>query len=60
MLVALAAGGLLLLDEGVPGPAKTLTVKTVADVRGETFSAAIDVRPRPGREVVDAEDAGGR
>src|SRR3712207_9247311 len=36
LLVALLAGGHVLL-EGVPGLAKTLTVKTVADVLGGTF-----------------------
>jgi MoxR-like ATPase len=36
VLVALLSGGHLLL-EGVPGLAKTLTVKTVADVLGGTF-----------------------
>src|ERR671916_2720333 len=36
VLVALLAGGHVLL-EGVPGLAKTLTVKTVADVLGGTF-----------------------
>jgi MoxR-like ATPase len=36
VLVALLAGGHLLI-EGVPGLAKTLTVKTVADVLGGTF-----------------------
>src|SRR5688500_13421436 len=36
VLVALLAGGHVLL-EGVPGLAKTLTVKTVADVMGGTF-----------------------
>ncbi len=36
VMVALLAGGHLLL-EGVPGLAKTLTVKTVADVLGGTF-----------------------
>jgi MoxR-like ATPase len=36
VLVALLAGGHILL-EGVPGLAKTLTVKTVADVLGGTF-----------------------
>ena len=39
VLVALLAGGHVLL-EGVPGLAKTLTVKTVADVLGGTFSAS--------------------
>jgi MoxR-like ATPase len=37
VLVALLAGGHVLL-EGVPGLAKTLTVKTVADVLGGTFN----------------------
>ena len=37
LLVALLAGGHVLL-EGVPGLAKTLTVKTVAEVVGGTFS----------------------
>jgi MoxR-like ATPase len=37
VLVALLAGGHVLLD-GVPGLAKTLTVKTVADVLGGTFN----------------------
>jgi len=37
LLVALLAGGHVLL-EGVPGLAKTLTVKTVADVLGGTFN----------------------
>ncbi len=37
VLVALLAGGHLLI-EGVPGLAKTLTVKTVSDVVGGTFS----------------------
>src|SRR4051794_14347096 len=36
VLVALLAGGHVLL-EGVPGLAKTLTVKTVADVLGGSF-----------------------
>jgi MoxR-like ATPase len=36
MIVALLAGGHVLL-EGVPGLAKTLTVKTLADVLGGTF-----------------------
>ena len=36
VLVALLAGGHVLL-EGVPGLAKTLTVKTVAEVFGGTF-----------------------
>src|SRR6187397_1950862 len=36
VLVALLAGGHLLL-EGVPGLAKTLTIKTVADVLGGSF-----------------------
>src|ERR1043165_9847031 len=36
VLVALLAGGHVLL-EGVPGLAKTLTVRTVADVLGGTF-----------------------
>src|SRR5579872_2438696 len=36
VLVALLAGGHLLI-EGVPGLAKTLTVKTIADVVGGTF-----------------------
>src|ERR1044071_426580 len=36
LLVALLAGGHVLL-EGVPGLAKTLTVKTLADVLGGTF-----------------------
>src|SRR3954465_3984208 len=36
MLVALLAGGHVLL-EGVPGLAKTLTVKTMASVRGGSF-----------------------
>ena len=36
LLVALLAGGHVLL-EGVPGLAKTLTVKTVADVLGGSF-----------------------
>ena len=36
VLVALLAGGHVLL-EGVPGLAKTLTIKTVADVLGGTF-----------------------
>src|SRR6187431_3314583 len=36
LLVALLAGGHVLL-EGVPGLAKTLTIKTVADVLGGTF-----------------------
>src|SRR5918912_975359 len=36
VLVALVAGGHLLL-EGVPGLAKTLTVKTLAQVLGGTF-----------------------
>jgi MoxR-like ATPase len=37
LMVALLAGGHVLL-EGVPGLAKTLTVKTMADVLGGTFS----------------------
>ncbi|MGE5596163.1 MAG: AAA family ATPase [Hyphomicrobiales bacterium] len=37
LLVALLSGGHLLI-EGVPGLAKTLTVKTVADVLGGTFA----------------------
>jgi MoxR-like ATPase len=37
VLVALLAGGHVLL-EGVPGLAKTLTIKTVADVLGGTFN----------------------
>jgi MoxR-like ATPase len=37
ILVALLAGGHVLL-EGVPGLAKTLTIKTVADVLGGTFN----------------------
>ncbi len=37
LLVAVLAGGHVLL-EGVPGLAKTLTVKTLADVSGGTFS----------------------
>jgi len=37
VLVALLAGGHVLL-EGVPGLAKTLTVRTLADVMGGTFS----------------------
>src|SRR5258705_11837622 len=36
MIVALLAGGHVLL-EGVPGLAKTLTVKTLAEVLGGTF-----------------------
>src|SRR6266576_3388906 len=36
MIVALLAGGHVLL-EGVPGLAKTLTVKTMADVLGGSF-----------------------
>src|SRR6201991_3301460 len=36
LLVALLAGGHVLL-EGVPGLAKTLTIKTVADVLGGSF-----------------------
>src|SRR6187549_2879151 len=36
MIVALLAGGHVLL-EGVPGLAKTLTVKTLAEVRGGSF-----------------------
>ncbi|MEA2223462.1 MAG: MoxR-like ATPase, partial [Solirubrobacteraceae bacterium] len=36
LLVALLAGGHVLL-EGVPGLAKTLTVRTLADVMGGTF-----------------------
>ena len=51
VLVALLAGGHVLL-EGVPGLAKTLTVKTLADVLGGTFSRVqftpdlVPVRPR--------------
>src|SRR5436305_15011271 len=37
LLVALLAGGHVLL-EGVPGLAKTLTIKTLAQVLGGTFS----------------------
>src|SRR3712207_9103114 len=37
ILVALLSGGHVLL-EGVPGLAKTLTVRTLADVVGGTFS----------------------
>jgi MoxR-like ATPase len=37
VLVCLLAGGHLLI-EGVPGLAKTLTIKTTADVLGGTFS----------------------
>ena len=39
LLVALLAGGHVLL-EGVPGLAKTLTVRTLADVLGGTFRAS--------------------
>src|SRR3954466_8544628 len=60
VLVALLAGGHVLL-EGVPGLAKTLTVKTVADVLGGSFQRlqltpqlvpagpAGTRHPRPGR-----------
>ena len=45
VLVALLAGGHVLL-EGVPGLAKTLTVKTLAEVLGGTFKPH-PVHPRP-------------
>ena len=53
VLVAPPAGGHVLLEEGVPGLAKTLTVKTVADVRGETFT-----RPQFTPDLVPAELVG--
>ena len=51
VFVCLLAGGHLLI-EGVPGLAKTLTIKTVADVLGGTFQRVqftpdlVPVRPR--------------
>ena len=49
VFVCLLAGGHLLI-EGVPGLAKTLTIKTVADVLGGTLPAgAVHARPRPVR-----------
>ena len=66
VLVALLAGGHVLL-EGVPGLAKTLTVKTVADVLGGSFKRlqfTPDLVPadlvgtriyRPSREQFDVE-----
>ena len=49
LLVALLAGGHVLL-EGVPGLAKTLTIKTVADVLGGLLQAApVHPGPRAGR-----------
>ena len=48
LLVALLAGGHVLL-EGVPGLAKTLTVKTLADALGGVVQApAVHARPRAG------------
>ena len=44
VLVALLAGGHVLL-EGVPGLAKTLTIKTLADGRSAAASAAIQFTP---------------
>ena len=44
LLVALLAGGHVLL-EGVPGLAKTLTVKTMAQVVGGTL-AGVPISPR--------------
>ena len=51
LLVALLAGGHVLL-EGVPGLAKTLTVKTVADVLGGSF--------KPGEKVQLTVDRNGQ
>ena len=49
VLVCLLAGGHLLI-EGVPGLAKTLTIKTAADVLGGSFQRdPVHARPRPGR-----------
>src|SRR4051812_25219852 len=49
LLVALLTGGHVLL-EGVPGLAKTLTVRTLATVLGGTFSRIqFHARPRAGR-----------
>ena len=49
VLVCLLAGGHLLI-EGVPGLAKTLTIKTLADVLGGTFQPhPVHARPRPVR-----------
>ena len=49
LLVALLTGGHVLL-EGVPGLAKTLTVRTLATVLGGTLRPhPVHARPRPGR-----------
>src|SRR6201994_1291854 len=64
VLVALLAGGHVLL-EGVPGLAKTLTVKTVADVLGGSFKRlqfTPDLVPADlvGTRIYRADTGGGR
>ena len=55
VFVCLLAGGHLLI-EGVPGLAKTLTIKTVADVLGGQLPAGpVHARPRAGRPRRDAD-----
>jgi MoxR-like ATPase len=58
VLVCLLAGGHLLL-EGVPGLAKTLTVKTTAQVLGGTFSRSSS-RPTSCRATSSAHASTGR